>query len=69
MADLASPNTRPGRCSKCRGSGQYRWGSQAQFSGTCHSCGGKGSQTAADIKRCRTYNRHRIAHIARHRGA
>lgn len=67
MWDMSQPNERPGECVKCRGTGRYGWGAsingQMQFSGPCHSCGGKGYQTASDIKRDEAYNRHKVKRI------
>jgi hypothetical protein len=68
MYDLSQPNDAPGLCSKCRGSGVYGWGAvvngQPKHSGTCFSCRGTGKQDKADIRRNRTYNRHKINRIA-----
>lgn len=68
MYDLAMPNEKPGDCEKCRGTGRYCWGAfvngRATKEGPCHSCGGTGKQTKADIRRNRTYNRHKIARMA-----
>ena len=68
MFDLAHVNAEPGTCGKCRGSGKYRWGAvvngKAAHAGACHSCGGTGRQSAADIKRNAAYNRFKIARIA-----
>jgi DnaJ-class molecular chaperone len=70
MYDLSQPNSKPGKCGKCSGSGQYRWGpqinGQSKYSGQCHSCGGKGFQTRRDIRRDVTYNRFKIARILCH---
>jgi DnaJ-class molecular chaperone len=67
MYDLSQPNAKPGQCSKCKGSGEYRWGASVNgrtaFSGRCHSCGGTGEQTRSDIARNRAYNRHKINRI------
>lgn len=68
MYDLSMPNSKPGKCAKCSGSGVYRWGGsvngKSKFEGRCNSCGGTGEQTAADIKRNLTYNKFKIARIA-----
>lgn len=68
MYDLSQPNSKPGVCVKCKGTGRYGWGAsingRMQFSGKCHSCGGTGQQTGRDIKRNEAYNRHKIATIA-----
>lgn len=67
MYDFAVPNTKPGKCEKCSGSGTYRWGAtvngQPRHSGPCHSCGGTGEQSVKDIRRNQAYNRHKIALI------
>jgi len=67
MYDMAQPAAKPGKCPKCKGSGQYRWGAvvngQSRHSGACHSCGGKGYQDESDIRRNIAYNRHKIAQI------
>ena len=67
MYDLAELNAKPGKCSKCRGTGQYHWGGPINGkpikSGRCHSCRGTGEQTAEDIRRNTTYNRHKIARL------
>jgi len=61
------PNDRPGKCEKCSGSGRYAWGAVVNGvpskSGPCHSCRGTGQQTARDIRRNATYNRHKTAMI------
>jgi DnaJ-class molecular chaperone len=68
MYDFAVPNQRPGKCAKCAGSGEYRWGpvrnGQPTKSGPCHSCGGTGHQTRRDIARNQAYNRHKLATLA-----
>ncbi len=68
MYDLSIPNDRPGQCAKCGGSGVYSWGASVngkmQHSGPCFSCRGTGKQSSRQIKRNRTYNRHKIAAIA-----
>ena len=67
MYDLSVPNEKPGTCAKCHGSGVYYWGptinGQIKHSGPCHSCAGTGQQTKADIRRNRTYNKHKIERI------
>jgi DnaJ-class molecular chaperone len=69
MYDLSQPNNKPGRCIKCKGSGVYGWGAcvngKMTNSGTCFSCRGTGKQSTRQIKRNETYNRHKIAWIAR----
>ncbi len=65
MYDLSQPNEAPGECRKCKGSGQYRWGTNGNKSGTCFSCAGTGKQTQSDIFRNVAYNRHKIMEIAR----
>lgn len=69
MSDFAVPNARPGKCEKCRGSGQYRWhaashGRPIVKSGQCNSCGGTGRQTRADIARNHAYNRYKISNLS-----
>jgi DnaJ-class molecular chaperone len=65
MYDMSQPNAKPGICCKCRGTGIYAWGAfvngKPTHSGPCHSCGGKGKQTRADIARDEAYNRHKLA--------
>jgi hypothetical protein len=67
MYDLSIPNERPGTCEKCRGTGVYRWGAnvngRSANSGPCYSCQGTGKQSTRQIKRNRTYNRHKVARI------
>jgi len=67
MYDLAQPNSKPGECGKCRGTGIYRWGTSTNgrtaHEGPCYSCSGTGRQDAADIRRNNTYNRHKVARI------
>jgi len=64
MYDMSQPNETPGKCGKCKGSGTYSWGTilngVPKHSGPCHSCGGKGHQTAEDIARDKAYNRHKV---------
>lgn len=68
--DFSVPNATPGKCAKCRGSGEYRWagamvnGTWRGKSGPCHACRGTGRQEAADIKRNEAFNRHQLAKIA-----
>jgi hypothetical protein len=38
-------------CFKCGGSGIFRWGKQAEYSGKCFACGGSGQQDDADRRR------------------
>ena len=65
MYDLSVPNDKPGRCAKCRGTGIYSWGTvtngKPAHSGTCFSCRGTGRQSAKQIRRNHTYNKHKIA--------
>lgn len=67
MYDFAVPNSKPGTCAKCKGSGQYRWGAftngKAAHEGTCWSCAGTGKQTKADIKRNNGYNFYKMKTI------
>lgn len=69
MYDLSQPNDRPGQCVKCKGTGVYGWGAcvngEMQHKGTCFSCRGTGKQSSKQIWRNRTYNRYKIACIAR----
>lgn len=69
MYDLSQPNTRPGTCCKCKGTGVYRWGASVNgkmtHEGQCHSCRGTGHQTQRQIKRNETYNNFKIASIIR----
>jgi DnaJ-class molecular chaperone len=67
MFDLSIPNETPGRCAKCSGSGEYRWGGtvngRSRFTGTCNACRGTGEQSAADIRRNHAFNRHQIGRV------
>lgn len=67
MYDLSVPNTCPGDCEKCRGTGRYCWGAfvngKPTHSGRCNACRGTGKQTRSDIARNEAYNRHKIAAI------
>jgi len=67
MYDMSQPNAKPGKCCKCRGSGVYSWGGtvngKPRFTGSCHSCAGKGEQTQRDINRDHSYNRNKVIHI------
>ena len=69
MYDLSMPNSKPGTCCKCNGSGQYVWGAvvngKPTHSGPCFSCRGTGKQSKTQIKRNECYNRHKIAAIFR----
>jgi DnaJ-class molecular chaperone len=52
------------KCDGCNGSGVYYGagsvvnGKFVGFSGKCYRCGGKGHQTAKDVKRNRYYDNH-----------
>jgi excinuclease UvrABC ATPase subunit len=67
MYDFSVPNTKPGKCAKCNGTGRYSWGAvvngRPTHSGQCHSCQGTGKQTRSDIARNNAYNRHKIASL------
>jgi DnaJ-class molecular chaperone len=67
MYDLAIPAEAPGKCPKCRGSGQYAWGGTVNGkpvkTGTCFSCRGTGQQDRSQIGRNHAYNRFKIAQI------
>ena len=67
MYDFSIPNAAPGQCSKCSGSGEYRWGAlvngKPSKSGPCHSCRGTGQQTIRQIARNNAYNRYKITMI------
>jgi DnaJ-class molecular chaperone len=69
MYDLSQPNDKPGICRKCKGKGIYGWGASVNgkmtHSGPCFSCRGTGKQSVRQIMRNQTYNRHKIATIAR----
>ena len=51
-------------CDGCRGDGVYYGAGRVEngkfigFTGKCYRCGGKGSQTPADVKRCAYYDNH-----------
>ena len=67
MYDLSQPNDKPGCCIKCNGKGVYKWGvgvgGKPAKSGPCFSCSGTGTQSDAQIKRNRAYNRHKISQM------
>ena len=67
MYDLSQPNEKPGKCVKCRGTGEYRWGAivngKSNHAGTCYSCRGTGKQSATQIKRNECYNKHKIVRM------
>ena len=67
MTDFAMPNDKPGVCCKCRGTGEYRWGTftngKASNSGKCFSCRGTGKQDRRQIMRNETYNRFKVVSI------
>ena len=69
MSDFAVPNSKPGVCAKCNGSGVFRFGGAVVNgvftgnSGTCWSCRGTGKQTTQDIRRNVCYNNHKVVHI------
>lgn len=69
MYDLSQPNDKPGTCCKCKGTGVYGWGASVNgkmtHSGTCFSCRGTGKQSSKQILRNRTYNKFKIATIAK----
>jgi DnaJ-class molecular chaperone len=69
MYDLSVPNAKPGPCAKCKGSGSYSWGAcvngKMTHSGKCFSCRGTGKQDTKQIRRNHTYNRYKVATIAR----
>lgn len=66
MYDFSVPNSEPGPCAKCKGTGLYRWGGAMVNgawkgkSGPCHSCQGTGKQSAKQIRRNQAYNRHKL---------
>lgn len=68
MSDFSRPNAVPGRCVKCGGTGEYRWGvvvnGAPRHVGRCHSCGGTGVQTRDDIARNTAYNRYKLASLS-----
>jgi hypothetical protein len=67
MYDLSQPNSTPGQCAKCRGTGTYCWGAvvngKPTHSGMCFSCQGTGKQSSKQIRRNRTYNKYKVAEI------
>lgn len=69
MYDLSQPNDKPGTCCKCKGTGVYGWGASVNgkmtHSGTRFSCRGTGKQSSKQILRNRTYNKFKIATIAK----
>jgi DnaJ-class molecular chaperone len=68
MYDLSQPNSKPGTCVKCKGSGLYQWGAcvngKMTHAGKCFSCKGTGEQTTTQIKTNHAYNKHKIASMA-----
>ena len=67
--DFAVPNAAPGRCEKCRGSGQFRWGASVngappKHGGPCWSCQGSGRQDHTQIKRNEAFNRYQMRRLA-----
>ncbi len=66
MTDFSVPNTKPGKCAKCNGSGKYRWAGHTENGvwkgkeGPCHSCRGTGQQDWTQIKRNECWNRHKV---------
>ena len=69
MYDFSVPNSEPGTCQKCRGTGVYSWAAningRSRKSGPCFSCQGTGQQCRRQISRNRAYNRYKIAMIVR----
>ena len=67
MYDLSQPNSKPGKCVKCKGTGEYKWGAcingKMSHVGPCYSCKGTGHQTQKQIKTNHGYNRFKIARI------
>jgi DnaJ-class molecular chaperone len=69
VTDFAVPNSTPGKCAKCSGSGVYRWagamvnGVWRGQEGPCHSCRGTGRQDEADMRRNEAFNRHQLSRI------
>jgi DnaJ-class molecular chaperone len=68
MTDLSWPNTVPGPCCKCDGSGVYRWSKVVNSrvvlqEGDCYSCRGTGRQDRRQIARNVAYNRHNIGRV------
>ena len=67
---LATATLRPDpsehRCTKCGGSGIYRWGAcingKMSKEGPCFECEGKGYTTVADRRRTAAYWSHRATH-------
>lgn len=70
MSDFSVPNSKPGKCAKCNGTGVFRFGGavvNGKFigkSGPCWSCAGTGHQTRSDIHRNVAYNRHKLSSMA-----
>jgi len=67
MYDMSQPNSKPGECVKCRGTGVYSFGGtvngKPRKSGTCYSCRGTGKQDTAQIHRNHTYNKFKVMRI------
>ena len=55
--ELSMPNSKPGRCGKCKGTGVFI---RAGKEGKCFSCRGAGQQTPRQIMRNHAYNRHKV---------
>ena len=68
MYDLSQPNSKPGPCIKCRGTGVYGWGAMVNgkmsHSGPCFSCRGTGVQSSRQMRTNHAYNRFKIGWIA-----
>lgn len=67
MYDLSQPNSKPGKCCKCQGSGLYQWGAcvngKMTHGGPCFSCKGTGQQSQRQIRTNIAYNVHKIRRI------
>jgi DnaJ-class molecular chaperone len=64
VANEAPPEPANETCDGCNGSGIYYGRGYVEngvfkgFKGTCYRCGGKGTQTAKDVKRNTYYDNH-----------
>lgn len=68
MYDFSQPNSKPGKCCKCSGSGVYNWGGTIngvpRFTGPCFSCKGTGQQSKKQIRTNNAYNYFKLRRIS-----
>ena len=65
MYDMSVPNSKPGTCAKCNGTGTFQWagGYGKVKSGPCHACRATGKQTVRDMYRNEADNRHKLSRM------